>query len=100
SIFNVKVRQSDDVSETLNDLVATNHNIFIADGHSKTTWQDVDLKNPLAWVLGNEAWGVAEEEAPVGQRVSIPIYGRAESLNVATAAALCLYETAKTRAGN
>lgn len=100
SIFNVKVRQSDDVSETLNDLVATNHNIFIADGHSKTTWQDVDLKNPLAWVLGNEAWGVAEEEAPVGQRVAIPIYGRAESLNVATAAALCLYETAKTRAGN
>jgi TrmH family RNA methyltransferase len=54
----------------------------------------------LAWVLGNEAWGVSDLDAPVGQRVSIPIYGRAESLNVATAAALCLYETAKSRAGN
>ena len=100
SIFNVKVRQSDDVAETLTDLVSTNHNVFITDGKSETQWKDVDLKKPLAWVLGNEAWGVSDLDAPVGQRVSIPIYGRAESLNVATAAALCLYETAKSRAGN
>ena len=100
SIFNVKVRQSDDVAETLTDLVSTNHSVFITDGQSKTQWNDVDLKKPLAWVLGNEAWGVSDLDAPVGQRVSIPIYGRAESLNVATAAALCLYETAKSRAGN
>jgi len=100
SIFNIKVRQSDDVAETLTDLVDTNHNVYITDGQSKTTWQDIDMKKPLAWVLGNEAWGVSDQDAPVGQRVSIPIYGRAESLNVATAAALCLYETAKTRSGN
>jgi TrmH family RNA methyltransferase len=100
SIFNVKVRQSDDVAETLTDLVSTNHSVFITDGKSETQWKDVDLKKPLAWVLGNEAWGVSDLDAPVGQRVSIPIYGRAESLNVATAAALCLYETAKSRAGN
>jgi TrmH family RNA methyltransferase len=100
SIFNVKVRQSDDVADTLTDLVSTNHSVFITDGKSDTQWKDVDLKKPLAWVLGNEAWGVSDLDAPVGQRVSIPIYGRAESLNVATAAALCLYETAKSRAGN
>lgn len=100
SLFNLKVRQSDDVAETLKDLVKTNHNVYIADGASKTTWSDIDLTKSVAWVLGNEAWGVSEEDAPVGTRVSIPIYGRAESLNVATAAALCLYETAKTRVGN
>ncbi|MFM1986511.1 MAG: hypothetical protein RIS18_728 [Actinomycetota bacterium] len=100
SIFNLKVRKSSDVSETLKQLVDTNHNVYVTDGKSKTTWQDIDLKNPLAWVLGNEAWGVSEIDAPVGQRVSIPIYGRAESLNVATAAALCLYETAKSRNPN
>jgi len=100
SMFNVKVRQADDVAETLTDLVSTNHSVFITDGKSETQWKDVDLKKPLAWVLGNEAWGVSDLDAPVGQRVSIPIYGRAESLNVATAAALCLYETAKSRAGN
>ena len=91
---------ADDVAETLTDLVSTNHSVFITDGKSETQWKDVDLKKPLAWVLGNEAWGVSDLDAPVGQRVSIPIYGRAESLNVATAAALCLYETAKSRAGN
>lgn len=100
SIFNVKVRQADDVAETLRALTQTNHNIYIADGNAQMSWSDIDLKNPVAWVLGNEAWGVSNEDAPVGQRVAIPIYGRAESLNVATAAALCLYETAKSRAGN
>jgi TrmH family RNA methyltransferase len=100
SIFNVKVRQADDVAETLRALTQTNHNIYIADGNAQLSWSDIDLKNPVAWVLGNEAWGVSNEDAPVGQRVAIPIYGKAESLNVATAAALCLYETAKSRAGN
>jgi len=100
SIFNVKVRRADDVAETLRALTQTNHNIYIADGNAQMSWSDIDLKNPVAWVLGNEAWGVSNEDAPVGQRVAIPIYGKAESLNVATAAALCLYETAKSRAGN
>lgn len=100
SLFNLKIRQADDVAQTLQDLVSTSHNVYIADGASDTTWTDVDLKKSVAWVLGNEAWGVSKEDAPVGTRVSIPIYGKAESLNVATAAALCLYETAKTRAGN
>jgi TrmH family RNA methyltransferase len=100
SIFNVKVRRADDVAETLRALTHTNHNIYIADGNAQMSWSDIDLKNPVAWVLGNEAWGVSNEDAPVGQRVAIPIYGKAESLNVATAAALCLYETAKSRAGN
>ena len=100
SIFNVKVRQADNVAETLRALTQTNHNIYIADGNAQMSWSDIDLKKPVAWVLGNEAWGVSNEDAPVGQRVAIPIYGKAESLNVATAAALCLYETAKSRAGN
>ena len=100
SIFNVKVRQADDVAETLRALTQTNHNIYIADGNAQMSWSDIDLKNSVAWVLGNESWGVSNEDAPVGQRVAIPIYGKAESLNVATAAALCLYETAKSRAGN
>lgn len=100
SLFNLKIRQADDVAQTLQDLVSTSHNVYIADGASDTTWTDVDLRKSVAWVLGNEAWGVSKEDAPVGTRVSIPIYGKAESLNVATAAALCLYETAKTRAGN
>ncbi|NLH69097.1 MAG: RNA methyltransferase [Brooklawnia sp.] len=53
------------------------------------------LTRPTAWVFGNEAWGLpAELLAEVDQVVSIPMWGRAESLNLSTAAAVCLYATA------
>ncbi len=51
---------------------------------------------PTAWLFGNEAWGLPSELAELADhRVRIPIRGRAESLNLATAAALCLYESAR-----
>ena len=50
------------------------------------------------WLLGNEAWGLPEDVAALADhRVSIPIFGRAESLNLATAAAVCLYASARRR---
>ena len=59
------------------------------------------LADPVAWVFGNEAHGLsAEIEAAADLRVRIPIYGRAESLNLAAAAAICLYASARAqRAG-
>ncbi|MFM6963455.1 MAG: TrmH family RNA methyltransferase [Micrococcales bacterium] len=53
------------------------------------------MARPTAWVLGNEAWGFepATLEA-VDKEVAVPIYGDAESLNVATAASICLYASA------
>jgi len=56
------------------------------------------LRGPVAWLFGNEAWGLPDELARTADhRVAIPILGRAESLNLATAAAVCLYETARVR---
>jgi TrmH family RNA methyltransferase len=53
------------------------------------------LGAPTAWVFGNEARGLADEDlAIVDRAVSLPIYGQAESLNLATAASVCLYESA------
>ena len=49
-----------------------------------------------AWLFGNEAWGLPPELAELADhRVRIPIHGRAESLNLSTAAALCLYASAR-----
>ena len=54
-----------------------------------------DLAGPIAWVFGNEARGLNEEErALIGRSLKLPIYGAAESLNLATAASVLLYETA------
>ena len=54
-----------------------------------------DLGVPIAWVFGNEARGLGETEREViGRSLRLPIYGAAESLNLATAASVLLYETA------
>jgi TrmH family RNA methyltransferase len=54
------------------------------------------LDGPTAWVFGNEAWGLPEPtRARCDQVVKVPIHGRAESLNLATAAAVCLYASAR-----
>jgi len=53
------------------------------------------LAGPTAWIFGNEAHGLDPEAVRLADRsVKLPIYGRAESLNLATAAGVCLYESA------
>ncbi|MEY3561481.1 MAG: hypothetical protein RL068_633 [Actinomycetota bacterium] len=54
-----------------------------------------ELVRPTAWIFGNEAQGVAESVINVADKtVALPIYGEAESLNLATAASVCLYASA------
>lgn len=53
------------------------------------------LAGPTGWIFGNEARGLEPEELALADRVlRLPIFGRAESLNLATAASVCLYESA------
>jgi TrmH family RNA methyltransferase len=53
------------------------------------------LDAPTAWLFGNEARGLTEEHLKLAERaIRVPIYGDAESMNLATAAAVCLYESA------
>ena len=53
---------------------------------------DAPLDGPIAWVFGNEAWGLTSEEVEAADRsVRLPILGRAESLNVASAVSVALY---------
>jgi TrmH family RNA methyltransferase len=57
---------------------------------------DGALAGPTAWVFGNEAHGLSDEaRAGADQIVRLPVYGRAESLNLAAAAAICLYASAR-----
>ena len=54
-----------------------------------------ELRRPTLWLFGNEAWGLPEADLALADRVvRVPLYGRAESLNLATAAAVCLYASA------
>ena len=56
------------------------------------------LAQPTAWLFGNEAHGLGQWQDLADLRVSIPMRGRAESMNLATAASICLYESAKALA--
>jgi TrmH family RNA methyltransferase len=56
------------------------------------------LEQPTAWLFGNEAQGLSEAElALADHRVAVPVYGAAESLNVGTAATVCLYASARSQ---
>lgn len=56
---------------------------------------DPELARPTAWVFGNEARGLKESDRMLADlALRLPIYGSAESLNLATAASVCLYTTA------
>ena len=53
------------------------------------------LAEPTAWLFGNEARGLTDDFLAMADRsISVPIYGDAESMNLATAAAVCIYESA------
>jgi len=73
--------------------------VYGADGGGPRTVDGLaaagQLSRPVLWVMGNEAWGLPPEHADLMDAlVALPMYGRAESLNLSTAAAVVLYATA------
>jgi len=77
--------------------------ILAADGRASRSLDETGpdepgslLGRPTAWMFGNEAWGLpAGLLALADEAVAVPIYGKAESLNLAAAAAVCLYASAR-----
>lgn len=62
---------------------------------------DYALEAPTAWLFGNEAQGLSDAElALADHRVAVPVYGFAESLNLGTAATVCLYASARSQQGS
>ena len=75
--------------------------VALTDVHGARPLYDADLARPLAWVFGNEGAGVsAVWRAAPHEAVTIPQPGGMESLNVAAAAAVCLFEQCRQRAGS
>jgi RNA methyltransferase, TrmH family len=95
SLFHLPLVTGLPVAETLTRLKAAGVEVLAADGAGTTLLPDVDLRPAHAWVMGNEAWGLEPEVRDLcDQVVRVPIYGRAESLNLAMAATVCLYASA------
>jgi TrmH family RNA methyltransferase len=98
SLFHLPVVTSVPVAAAVRHLKDKGMRVLAADGAGTRTLDDVDLAGPTAWVFGNEAWGLPEEILTLADEVvRVPIYGRAESLNLATAAGVCLYASARAQ---
>ncbi|WP_053913491.1 RNA methyltransferase [Streptomyces sp. TP-A0875] len=102
SLFHLPVAVGVPVEEAVERLRDTGVRVLAADGAGE---DDLDAEldggtmgGPTAWVFGNEAWGLpAETRALADAVVRVPIHGMAESLNLATAAAVCLYASARAQ---
>jgi RNA methyltransferase, TrmH family len=97
SMFHLPLIQEEHLSNTVAAIRALGVQVFAADmaGQSLPAISRQDLAQPTAWIFGNEAHGVSDEAlALADRRVAVPQYGEVESLNLATAAAVCLYQSA------
>jgi TrmH family RNA methyltransferase len=99
SLFHVDVVRSAEPGEVMDAARAAGLRVLAADAHGPVDLDTVeDLAAPTAWVFGSEAHGLPEElAASADARVRVPVYGRAESLNLAAAAAVCLYASARSQ---
>jgi TrmH family RNA methyltransferase len=102
SLFHLPFAIADDPAEAVRAAQAAGLVVLAADGNGEVDLDDaVDsglLGQPTAWLFGNEAWGLPDELAALAdRRIRIPIHGRAESLNLSTAAAICLYASARAQ---
>lgn len=100
SIFGLPVVQVPDTLELVAALRGAGLQVLATTLDGSTPLPSVDLNLPTAWLLGSEAHGLAPDVAAAADsRVTIPMRGSAESLNVAAAAAICLYESAQAQSG-
>lgn len=106
SMFHLPVVTGPTLDDAAVSARAAGLQVLAADGAGDTdldALQDapahgVDLARPTLWIFGNEAWGLGEDERELADAVvRIPIHGEAESLNLAMAATLCLYASARAQ---
>ncbi len=97
SIFHLPFAVDIDIEDAVTKLKAAGLQVFAANGGGDAipSLGDETLSKPTVWVFGNEAWGFEPETIElVDREVAVPIYAAAESLNLATAASICLYASA------
>jgi TrmH family RNA methyltransferase len=102
SLFHLPVVAGARLEDAVTTMRDAGLRIVAADGRAGHSLDDPDvqarLAEPTAWMFGNEAWGLPPElVALADEPIAVPIYGRAESLNLAAAAAVCLYASARAQ---
>jgi TrmH family RNA methyltransferase len=98
SLFHVPLVREVDTAVAAAALREQGCRVYAMAADGENDLYHLDLTEPTAFVFGNEAWGLPPETAAIADAtVRVPIPGRAESLNLAAAATVCLFEWARQR---
>jgi TrmH family RNA methyltransferase len=102
SLFHLPVVAGARLEDAVAAMRAAGLRIVAADGRAGPSLDDPDVQErlgePTAWMFGNEAWGLPPDlVALADEPVAVPIYGKAESLNLAAAVAVCLYASVRAQ---
>lgn len=100
SVFHLPIARERSIETGIDALRRAGLTIVATAADGEVDLDDADelLTRPTAWLFGNEAHGLPESVTRTADhRIRIPIHGRAESLNLATAAAICLYASARVQ---
>jgi TrmH family RNA methyltransferase len=102
SLWHLPVVHGPTIEQAVEQLHAAGLSVLATSGAGEHDLDDLldegVLASPTAWLLGNEAGGLSDAALSLADRtVRIPVHGRAESLNLATAAAVCLYASARAQ---
>jgi RNA methyltransferase, TrmH family len=101
SVFSVPVAVEPDAGAAVTALQAAGLRVLATTVDGELSLDDVELDGPTAWLFGAEAHGLSPQLAQqADNRVAIPMSGGAQSLNVAAAAAICLYQSARAQRTN
>lgn len=104
SLFHMPILTGAPLTESVERVKGMGMTVLAADGDGAPLdllAADGGLDGPIAWIMGNEAWGLPDADAELAdQIVAVPMWGKAESLNLSSAAAVCLYATASAQRRN
>jgi TrmH family RNA methyltransferase len=98
SIFALPVIVVPDIGATVAAVQAAGLQVLATTVDGELALDDAELSRPTAWLFGSESHGLSAQLAgQADHRVRIPMSGGAQSLNVAAAAAICLYESSRAQ---
>ena len=98
AIFNIPICKVNHIKDAIYHLQSMNISIISASEKSAKNIYDVDLKVPIAIIMGSEQKGINKSVINLSdESVKLPMYGKIESLNVSVACGVFLYEVVRQR---
>ncbi len=98
AIFNIPICKVNHIKDAIYHLQSMNISIISASEKSEKNIYDVNLKVPLAIIMGSEQKGINKSVINLSdESVKLPMYGKIESLNVSVACGIFLYEVVRQR---